>query len=85
LGGFSEEAVAADANSGDTSVGFILLVLNYVNSVALLENPVNGGQYKAVAFVGSIQYSVVPVLVSYQPSSGFLPPGNLQQYYSISV
>jgi hypothetical protein len=61
------------------------MVLYFVNSVTLLENAVNGGQYKTLAFVGSVQYSMVPVFISYKPSSGFLPSGNLQQHYSVSV
>jgi hypothetical protein len=61
------------------------MVLCFVNSVTLLENTVDGGQYQNLAFVGSVQYSMVPVLITYKPSSGFLSARNLQQHYSISI
>jgi hypothetical protein len=57
---------------------WFFMVLKYANSVTLFEDVVDGGQYETVASVGSVQYSVVPVLISYQPSSCVLPARNLQ-------
>lgn len=61
-----------------------VIVVNYF-SVAVFENPVDGGRYQIAAFIRSIQHTMVLIFRTIESSFGLFLAGNIQQYHSISI
>lgn len=62
---------------------FILTTFRF--SISLFEDTVDGGQHQTLTFIGSIQYTMVFVFITHQPSSCFLSTRDIQQYYPVSI